>query len=501
MEAFKPMNLAQLYHGADAAVAQAMQTNLLAMQTTRLKREYDEEDALRNLASKHFAPDPITGEVTGDLRSFSKAAMGVAPLKAPAYAKMADEAAKTALERENLQGQIDERRMKGAADRLKLMNEASTVPYMKWKELTDGGMPDQEARAQVQPLYVQAIRNLASSGMFTREQMSKFTIPEQFDPSVAEVGMRQVLGAKESLAQYWNERNFKLNKDKFEFQVAESNQPKYEVKDAGGELVLYQTNPKAGAVGPVQNAPTLKKTMSPSERDASVRGWKSLTQGQLELDEERGVIVNKVTRETFSLAGPGGAPLPPKSGSVEGLRKEFNAREEVKAYNAAVPVLRSISSAADTPAGDLDFIYGVGKILDPTSVVREGEMALVIKSGSPLERVLGTTNWVTGEGKLTPKLRGQLLGMLHGRVSELQKAALDARKPYEEQAKRQNIPVNETLTLPELPKLPDRRGAPTRTGNEIPSFSTEADAQAAARAGRIKVGDRIKIGDQTGVWQ
>jgi hypothetical protein len=56
-------------------------------------------------------------------------------------------------------------------------------------------------------------------------------------------------------------------------------------------------------------------------------------------------------------------------------------------------------------------------------------------------------------GRLTPEQRKQLVEAMQGRVKELHQAALDARKPFETQAKRQNIPIEETLTLPELPQL------------------------------------------------
>jgi hypothetical protein len=108
--------------------------------------------------------------------------------------KKALEIKKTEGEIANTQEQIDERRMKGAADRLKAMNEASTVPLMKYKELVEKGTPEDQARAQVQPLHEQAIKNLITSGLFKPEQLQKFDLPEQFDPTKAEAGMRQVLG-------------------------------------------------------------------------------------------------------------------------------------------------------------------------------------------------------------------------------------------------------------------------------------------------------------------
>lgn len=417
MAEFKPINLAQLYQGADASVAQAMQTNLFALQLGRAKREFEVEDQLRTLARGSVVTDATTGDSSFDLKGFAKGAMGIDPMKGMAFQSKVAEAEKATLERTNLQGQIDERRMKQAGERLRVMNEASTVPYLKYKELVDGGMPEADARRQVQPLHEQGFRQVVESGIFTAEQLQKLAPPEQFDPARAEAGMRYVLGAKEQLAEYWQGKNF--------------------------------------AAGKKRDDETRRH-----HRVTEGQGATRITQDQWTVDSERGLQVNKVTGETKPLQAPAGqGALPPKSSDVEGLRKEFNNREEVKNYNAAVPVLRSITTAKNTPAGDLDFIYGVGKILDPNSVVREGEMALVIKSGSPLERVLGTTNWVGGEGKLTPKVREDLLGMLHGRVNELKSAAEDAKKPFEAQAKRQNIPVAETLTLPDLPKLPDRRGA------------------------------------------
>jgi hypothetical protein len=40
-----------------------------------------------------------------------------------------------------------------------------------------------------------------------------------------------------------------------------------------------------------------------------------------------------------------------------------------------------------------------------------------------------------------------------------------------------------------------------RGGGQMPTFGSEADAAAAAKAGKIKPGDRITINGQTGTWQ
>lgn len=127
--------------------------------------------------------------------------------------------------------------------------------------------------------------------------------------------------------------------------------------------------------------------------------------------------------------GADGQPLPnPKAREdADALRKEWNALPEVKNYREVVPIINAAKTAPDTPAGDFALIYGVGKILDPGSVVREGEMNMVIKSGSPAERVKSYLTYLQGNGRITPQMRTELNQMLSGRVGEM-KASFDAAK-------------------------------------------------------------------------
>jgi hypothetical protein len=148
------------------------------------------------------------------------------------------------------------------------------------------------------------------------------------------------------------------------------------------------------------------------------------------------------------LTGPDGKPVIPASAEksekgVSDLRKEFNALPEVKNYRTVVPIVQSIQNAKDTQAGDLDFIYAVGKILDPESVVREGEMNLVIKTGSPLERFKGAVSGVMGGGRLTPTIRNNLLQMLNSRVGEIKRGYDSAESMYRRNAERRGLPTDE----------------------------------------------------------
>lgn len=132
---------------------------------------------------------------------------------------------------------------------------------------------------------------------------------------------------------------------------------------------------------------------------------------------------------------------------IDGIRKEFNSLPEVKNYKEAVPVLASAKKAPDTAQGDLSLIYAVGKVLDPNSVVREGEMALVLKSGSLMERMMGTARVNLGMGgRISPEMRQKLTSMLDQRVGEYQAQYDGARRTYEGIAKQRGYDPGQIFT-------------------------------------------------------
>jgi hypothetical protein len=117
---------------------------------------------------------------------------------------------------------------------------------------------------------------------------------------------------------------------------------------------------------------------------------------------------------------PGGPSDPSGPGArknVQPLRKEFEGLDSVKSFKTSLPLLVSARKAPDNGYGDLQLIYTAGKILDPGSVVREGELALTVAAGSPLQRIIGQTRFSTENGgRLTPQTRKQILEMLNERV-------------------------------------------------------------------------------------
>lgn len=185
----------------------------------------------------------------------------------------------------------------------------------------------------------------------------------------------------------------------------------------------------------------ITKTLGPGDvqqaKDAAASRWVTM-RGQ-DMTDARAREANAATKpaDIFKM--------------TEGMRKEFSALPEVKSYKEVVPVINSAKKAADNASGDISIIYAVGKVMDPNSVVREGEMNLVIKSGSPAERVLGLFNYVKNGGRLTPAQRQNLLAELDMRARAYETAYTGARKSYEGIVQRNNL--NPQDVFPEIPGI------------------------------------------------
>jgi hypothetical protein len=131
---------------------------------------------------------------------------------------------------------------------------------------------------------------------------------------------------------------------------------------------------------------------------------------------------------------------------VDSLRKEFNGLDAVKNFSSVRPIVESARKAPDTPQGDFALIYGVGKVLDPGSVVREGEMNLVIKAGSPAQRVESYLRSLQGKGRLSPDMRKELQVILDQRAGEYEKGYQSARSTYEGIAKQRGHDSSQIFT-------------------------------------------------------
>lgn len=112
--------------------------------------------------------------------------------------------------------------------------------------------------------------------------------------------------------------------------------------------------------------------------------------------------------------------------NVTTLRKEYNSF--VKPYEGLAQAYRKVRGAAQDPsaAGDLSVIFGYMKLLDPPSVVREGEQASAANARGVPETVRALYNRVLTGERLTPAQRKDFVHQASNLLSS-QRAALQSQ--------------------------------------------------------------------------
>jgi len=111
-----------------------------------------------------------------------------------------------------------------------------------------------------------------------------------------------------------------------------------------------------------------------------------------------------------------GGPQDPAAGgnritNERDLRREYqNATQEYRTVRTAFQKVEA-SLAQGTGIGDVGGIFGVMKVFDPGSTVREGEAATVQNSGGVPESIRGLYNRVVTGERLTPQQRAEIIAV------------------------------------------------------------------------------------------
>lgn len=115
---------------------------------------------------------------------------------------------------------------------------------------------------------------------------------------------------------------------------------------------------------------------------------------------------------------PTGGPETVDFDDVSSVRKEIQQLPSYKNLSQALPIYRSMQETAgrDSKASDLNLVYGLGKIMDPTSVVREGEMIMVKNTASLPDWLQGAIASLNGGAALSPETRQAIMTEAYGRV-------------------------------------------------------------------------------------
>jgi len=106
------------------------------------------------------------------------------------------------------------------------------------------------------------------------------------------------------------------------------------------------------------------------------------------------------------------------------LRREFIGYQPVRDYFAMIPQIREVRDAAnrENPSrlNDINLVFAFAKMLDPASVVREGEQIQVLRAQGLSETVLGTISRLNGGSGLTPETRQQIIREANSRFANSQ---------------------------------------------------------------------------------
>jgi len=192
------------------------------------------------------------------------------------------------------------------------------------------------------------------------------------------------------------------------------------------------------------------------------------------------VVINGqlVNPETAAVLGDyRDAPAEPVDfGDISGIRKEVQGLPSYKNLAQALPIYNSMAETAgrDSRASDLNLVYGLGKIMDPTSVVREGEMFMVQGINTlPDKLVEGINSVLTGQSTLSPATREAIMKEAYGRMKGYEDAFMSDAGTYNDLASRYKINPQDILPefKPSTPwQLPQQPGAPA----DMPKIADDA---------------------------
>lgn len=254
--------------------------------------------------------------------------------------------------------------------------------------------PQQVAQALMAPPQPSAPAGVS------REQIAKLLS----DPYTAEAG--QMLLMQEM------KRKQGMQEAQYEQQLKQSD-PAYQQGLQKGAIELENLqHPKMSPAEEATNAREQQKMAFEREKfDAEVKKgqWQKLTDGRL---------YNQTTGDFRDAPPPVPGSTPVKLDDISGMRKEIQQLPSYKNLAQAAPIYKAMAETAgrNSKASDLNLVYGLGKIMDPNSVVREGEMVMVKNTASLPDWLQGAIASLNGGAALTPETRQAIMTEAYGRV-------------------------------------------------------------------------------------
>jgi hypothetical protein len=149
------------------------------------------------------------------------------------------------------------------------------------------------------------------------------------------------------------------------------------------------------------------------------------------------------------------------------FRREYS--DQTKGYQEVKSAYGRVLASEDTAVGDLSLIFGYMKMLDPGSVVREGEFATAQNAAGVPERIQNIYNRVVSGQRLSPSQRSSFKGQAGKLFETAQTQEGQVRQGIERIAKgyglnTANIFYTPAEVMPTAPGQPKQVAPPPRTG-------------------------------------
>lgn len=181
----------------------------------------------------------------------------------------------------------------------------------------------------------------------------------------------------------------------------------------------------------------LETQKAAAQAQAQLPAQKELAQarGQIQLENQRALKRAELRMKSPKIMNE----------EVDKLRKEYQGTPEFKKFSEISQNYRSMQKSLklDTLAGDLDFVFGLAKTLDPTSVVREGEQVTMRKTQGLPNQVYGYFNALQGGQRLTPQARQDMLAIADNRYQAARDLLGERTGTYRDIASRRQLATDE----------------------------------------------------------
>ena len=154
----------------------------------------------------------------------------------------------------------------------------------------------------------------------------------------------------------------------------------------------------------------------------------------------------------------------PKITDESGLRQDYIGSGSYKRMTESEPVYQSMLDAFDdtSAASDLNLVYGIAKLYDPTSVVREGEVVMQQGTQGMPDQVAGMiARWNSGDRTLQPEARKALMEQAFSRMNAYYDAVDADAKWYRETAARYKMNPDNIVKPFKRPRRWDEAPEPT----------------------------------------